>query len=109
MNYVPKRLSSEKSILETLIKTKFSEWQYEKEFRILIELTECRRLDGKVYFGFSKELTLKEVIIGANCDISCTQLNDALGDLSRKVKWIKARPAFGLFKIVQKKNQIFGK
>lgn len=48
-----------------LAKTKYAEWQYEKEHRLIVELKECTKADDLFFMPFSSSLALKQVILGA--------------------------------------------
>lgn len=83
---------------ETLIFTKYANWQYEQELRIWVALNES---DGGLYFAdFGPALILKKVIAGARCTLPLHEIEDAIGPLA-KVQFVKARAGFTEFEIVK--------
>ncbi|HEY2069476.1 MAG TPA: DUF2971 domain-containing protein [Rhizomicrobium sp.] len=91
-----------------LLFTKFSHWRYENEVRSFVTL-EDRDPDTGLYFAeFSARLKLAQVIVGAESNLSRAELGDALGDMSERVETLKARLAFGSFRVVrQRKNTLW--
>lgn len=47
-----------------LAKVKFQEWKYEKEYRLLVDLNNCRKEDGLYFLPFGNALKLKEIVLG---------------------------------------------
>jgi hypothetical protein len=89
----------DESTVEMLLYTKFAHWRYENEYRAFLHLD---AKDGDLYFAdFSDSLVLRQVIVGAESDVSRADLRDALGGLASDVNVFKARPAFKSFRIVQ--------
>ncbi|UWR04243.1 DUF2971 domain-containing protein [Ruegeria conchae] len=88
--------------------TKSKHWEYENEWRAYVELTseekELKARGANLFFHpFGDELRLREIIIGANSNLTSTQFRTALkGYAGVKVK--TARPSFRGFKIVEQRS-----
>jgi hypothetical protein len=84
--------------LETvLFKTKYISWQYEAESRMVLRL---ERPEGGIYYqNFGAGLELAEVIGGHQCTEPLENIKSTLGDLVEQVDLIKARVAFGSFRV----------
>jgi hypothetical protein len=65
-----------------LLTTKSKEWEYEKEWRVFLELTDPVWDEGAgrdLYFAdFGPELVLKDVILGASCRTSVEEVRQAM-------------------------------
>lgn len=93
--------------IESFLSTKYSEWNYEKEVRIVTELAEVYQIDKNYYADFNEDLVLREVVVGALCEISrdevATEVCGAGLDFSG-VGLSKARLAFKSFAVVPDKR-----
>jgi hypothetical protein len=101
VKYVDKRPSLSSTMtndeFRKLFLTKFSHWSYEKEYRMFLELTEQE--DGLYYEKFSKEMILKQVIIGVKSNITKKDVLEAFGD--EKIEIFRVRSAFKSFSMVR--------
>lgn len=90
-----------------LLTLKFQHWQYEQEHRLFVRLDDKEEESGLYFydFGTSAEVKLKQVIVGAQSEVSSEQVSEALGDLAPKVGAGKARLAFRSFEVVRQRNQ----
>ncbi|MEN9896865.1 MAG: hypothetical protein RLZZ66_514 [Pseudomonadota bacterium] len=88
--------------LVKILTTKFSEWSYEKETRILIPLNDKEELDdGLQYENFGERLQLKQVILGINNQINRVKLQDFLErNYQEKVEIYNAEASPNEFKVV---------
>ena len=106
IKYVAKRLSLPAaptlSDANTLLFTKYINWQYEHEIRVWAALNELDH--GLYYANFGEELRLVNVIAGTRCLLSQSEIIQALGALAPDVKLIKARAGFTKFEIVKDKR-----
>jgi hypothetical protein len=104
VDYVPERPSPPKNLDEafmmSLLYSKFSHWRYEQEMRVYVKLDKGSKINGMYFYKFNNELKLRKIIVGSNSEVSRADVNVALSSYSTKVQSIKARPAFGRFKIV---------
>jgi hypothetical protein len=46
---------------------KFHEWKYEKEYRLLVPLKDCKYQNGYYYKYFGNNLKLSEIVFGCRC------------------------------------------
>lgn len=93
------------AVMEQILSTKFAHWKYEDEVRVFVELRDPDPVTGFYYTEFSCQLTLKEVIVGSECDLTRAALIDAIGAQSSDIVMFKARPAFKTFKVVRNRNE----
>ena len=95
--------------VEPILWTKFRQWKYEAECRRIVRLNKCYRenLENKVlyFWSFGRDLDLQEVVCGARCKVNQRQLKLALGSVAKNVNLIKAREAFGSFKVVTQQGK----
>lgn len=106
VEYVNERIQHEgqvdRRLVDRLFRTKHAHWAYEEEHRAYVELKD-KEDDELYYIDFEGNIALKQVIIGANSDVTRFQLNKALGVLANSVETFKVRPSFKRFEMV--KNQ----
>lgn len=88
-------------VIDKLIRTKFTDWSYEDEYRIFVDLAELKEESGNYFLDFSPALFLREVVLGMSCDLSISRLRKLLGDELGKVRVRKARMAYREFKMVE--------
>ncbi|SAL72417.1 hypothetical protein AWB69_08805 [Caballeronia udeis] len=122
VKYQPQRLKYELDQTQTGVRvsaelakiamtTKFDEWSYEREWRVFKELT-AQHPDGNYYQEFGDVIQLREVIIGARCNLTANDISKLVGDVEQSVTVIKARPAFQRFEVtrqVQVKPVVIGR
>src|SRR5580692_9524403 len=87
------------AIMRKFLLTKFAHWAYENEIRVWVLLQ--NEEDGHHYLEFDEKLRLVEVVIGARCTLSRTEITNALGSLESEVKIIRARAAYDGFRMVE--------
>ena len=104
VEYLPKLLPLDQWVPEEetgpLFWTKFQHWEYEAEYRRIVDLHEAINSRNRHFWPFGKNLILREIVAGARCDLDEGRLKQALGDLTDKVTRIKARGAFRSFGVV---------
>lgn len=91
-------------LLEKVITTKYEQWAYEEEWRLFAKLEEPDPINQEYYLNFGSNLTLREIIVGANCQSSVGSFRRLVGDVEQSVTIIKARPAFETFSMVTQKR-----
>lgn len=76
VNYDQKarKIISSDSPASDLARTKFIDWQYEKEVRLFVSLTNATDVNGYYFTEFSPNLLLVEVILGSLCTVSVPTL-----------------------------------
>jgi hypothetical protein len=98
-----KKNTPSKAFIEDLLRTKFEDWEYEREMRLFVSLTN-RILEGDLYFeAFSESLKLREVIIGPKCSIPISSMRSLVSGYKPSVEVIKSRIAFTRFEVLKNK------
>jgi hypothetical protein len=91
-------------VIDKVTRTKFSDWQYEEEYRMFIGLDEAKSEAGLHFVDFSDKLALCEVIVGLNCTLPIARVKQLLnGDLS-EVRVKKAGLALRHFKVIEDRS-----
>ncbi len=114
VTYFPKRVPSEVDMqkkygglnegdIEKLMCTKYIDWKYENEVRVIVPLEEMD--SGGLYFtDFEGNLKLKEVILGPRSDLEISQVTKHLCSYKTDVMIIKSRIAFTKYEVVKNKS-----
>lgn len=90
----------EPGLAEKLLTTKFSQWRYERERRVILPLEEQDR-EGEHYFQrLDDNIALREVILGPRCDEPRERVRQLVAPYNPTVVVIKARLAFGTYRVV---------
>lgn len=116
MNYQPERLevllnmspleaAVDDDLIKQVVTTKFQGWAYENEWRYLTNLEHPDKDTGFHYIEFSPEFELREIIAGARCERSLTDLRHQVFGNTETIKLFKARAAFGIFGMVRHKAE----
>lgn len=103
---IKKGLSSgqlNEDLMKKLLNTKYSDWKYEDEVRVFLRLEERDNLTGMYFKEFCEDIVLKQIILGARCRVTKTELNAYINRYDSSIKVIKARLAFKSFRIVENK------
>lgn len=79
--------------------TKYSQWNYEKEIRVIVEKSECVKNDGKYFFNLNPEVQLRGLILGPLCEITTKMIEQQLPP-KKTLSVMKSRLAFRSFNIV---------
>lgn len=61
-------LRANKELILDLAKIKYKKWEYEKEYRVVVELKDCEMNGGHYFVKFSDALKLEEIVIGCKCN-----------------------------------------
>jgi hypothetical protein len=112
VRYIDIRIEVDKNALNEatvnhFLTTKFVEWSYEREMRVLRNLSEIAPCDGKYYAEMDEKLQLKEVIVGALSEVSRDDLSaqiDWAGLDASQIQFTKARLAFKSYAVVRDKR-----
>jgi hypothetical protein len=92
------------AVVQWLLKTKFSDWNYEDERRMFIGLSPLK-FEGDAYFEeFSEQLVLREVVLGMRCNLSIPTVKRLIGVEGRQVAVLKAGMALRKFKIIEDRS-----
>lgn len=87
-------------LMQRFLSTKYAHWRYERECRIFATLDEKDESSGLYFWNFSDSLRLSEVIVGAESEVTRSQIFDALGDLVSRVNVRNVRLAFRAYRVV---------
>ena len=118
MEYQPRRVAlqfdfkkfenaADDVLMKKLVVTKFQEWEYEQEWRILFPLEYDPKHPKPEYFyeQFTPGFELREIILGARCEQSPEEIQKQIFGVTALVHVKRARPAFDSFSIEQQKLQ----
>ena len=95
--------TTRENIIHKLAKTKFKDWHYEEEVRLLLDLVP-KKMESSMYFEpFSKNLQLREVILGPKCELPIKEIRLLVKSYKPKVEVIKSRIAFTRFEVLENK------
>jgi|SRR6185312_15311072 len=90
--------------MKKLLSTKFKDWAYEDEVRVYVEL-DPRTVEAGLYFAdFSEKMQLREIILGARCEVPISKARELAGLFPHKVHVIKSRLAFTKFSVVENRQ-----
>jgi len=92
-----------KKDIEGIWLTKYQDWAYEEEVRVILEKKECVKENGFLFKNLDAEIVLKGLILGALCQIDITSIENAL-PTKKSISVMKARLAFQSFDIVTQKQ-----
>jgi hypothetical protein len=83
----------------SLAKGKYQEWAYEKEYRILVELNDCKPEKGNFFIPFGKGLEIEEIVLGCRLDSEedREKVSRLANDLGAEI--IQTRPGWEDYKI----------
>lgn len=83
-----------------MISTKYESWRYEREWRLLCELSTSENEGGLYFVRFAKDLKLVEVILGPLCQLSLKRIRGLVDDRHKGAMTYKARLAYRSFRII---------
>jgi hypothetical protein len=101
-NYKNDLKSIATELLETCLKVKSIDWEYEQEHRLRVPLQELS--DGIFYQKFGSILSLREVVVGERCTLSIDDVRDAIGNPESDVLIRAVKPAHTSFSMVADKQ-----
>jgi hypothetical protein len=93
----------EKKDIEGIWLTKYQDWAYEEEVRVILEKKECIKENGFLFKNLDSEIELKGLILGALCQVTTNTIENAL-PTKKSISVMKARLAFQSFDIVTQKR-----
>lgn len=94
------------ALMKCLLFTKFQDWKYEAEVRVYTDLKNVDPPTGHYFAKFSDDLSLKEVIFGPRFEGPTTEIAHFVRPRFPGVTLIKARLAFGTFRVVRNKSVV---
>jgi hypothetical protein len=81
--------------------TKYKQWEYEDEVRVILRKSECHSREGKYFYRLGNDVNLKGIVLGPLCEIPITEIEHSLPS-KVKISVIKSRLAFRSFNIIKK-------
>ena len=100
---------TETDLLRLVLYTKYESWKYEREWRVVLKLTDLA-LEGSLHFyNLDGRIGLAEVILGADCDLSPATVRDLISNLHPRVGAVRGRLGLGFFKIVPDEKTIIAR
>jgi hypothetical protein len=91
-----------------LLRRKYHDWQYEREWRMILPLNALVERDGMFFKKFDSTLRLREIFVGPMGSDTPSQLRSGLHPIIQGVSFIKARMAFRSFRIVMNRQGFKG-
>ena len=86
--------------IRKILLTKFVDWKYERERRILLPLEGSGPDDKGLYFQpFNKQFVLREVLLGDRCTLKAKDIVPLIGKPEQSVSVRKIRSGFGEFRM----------
>lgn len=99
------------AFINALIFTKYSHWSYENEYRYFLSLNEeidgLYHFNGLIFYEFSDNLQLKEVIVGSHSHVTRAIVDKSLGDMASSVQIFKVREDYREYAMVRDENNNF--
>jgi hypothetical protein len=90
----------ERSVVDKMLRTKFADWKYEDELRVFVSLDHNTKEEGHYFVTFDHNVMLREVILGARCELPIDRLRQLVTGFQPAVSVTKARIAFRSFRVV---------
>lgn len=101
---VTNKPNPDEELMDKLVRTKFSDWKYEQEWRVFVQLDHSSVEAGMYFYDFSDHLQLAEVILGPRCAIPITKVRSLVSDFKPGVEVRQSRIAFQSFRVVENKE-----
>jgi hypothetical protein len=102
----PELRSIPEDLQAQLLRTKYSGWKYEKEYRRFVTLTDATP-EGRLHFmPFGPDLELPEVILGEQCNHNLGTIRHLVAGRYSGVTTFRARLAFKWFSVVPDERTI---
>jgi Protein of unknown function (DUF2971) len=81
--------------------TKYKQWEYEDEVRVILRKTECYKQGAMYFYRLGQDIHLKGIVLGPLCDIPIIEIENSLPK-NLRISVIQSRLAFRSFNIVKK-------
>lgn len=91
-------------VMNRLLRTKFSDWQYEDEVRLFVDLDHDTVESGCYFYSFSEDLVLREVVLGPRCEIPIAGVRQLVSTFTQPVRVIQSRIAFSSFRVIENRS-----
>ena len=103
-NELEKKVIDGDRVIDKLIRTKFSDWKYEEEYRLFVNLKQESSEAGLYFVDFHENLTLQEIVVGMNCTLPIARLKQIINFDLKNVRVKKAGLALRDFKIIEDRS-----
>jgi hypothetical protein len=90
-------------MMNAILTTKYRDWKYEKEVRVVCALEDIDPETGLYFAAFDASLRLRQVILGPRCTVTHEQIAEAVHHPNSQVQVISSRLAFNSFRVVRNK------
>jgi hypothetical protein len=97
-------MSAAEPIIRAVLSTKFSDWSYEQEVRVLTDLKD-QDTDQRYYLSFERGIRITEVVLGARCQITIPEILRDLSEYDGPIKVTRAKPSWYNFEIHEDYDQ----
>lgn len=98
----------DQKLMNKLMRTKFSDWSYEREVRVYAALKSKDAETGLYFSDFNNQMRLTDVIVGPLCEEKEDSVRNNLQEQDEGANLIKARLAFRTFDVVRNKQGFNG-
>lgn len=105
LKYVDMDKKERLTTMRKLLQVKHSQWRYEKETRLILNLDESTSEGGLYFKDFESIGELKQIIVGCNSKLQKADLMDTLGLRQNQVECFKVRTAFKSYRIVRNRDK----
>lgn len=93
----------DEDVIKKVVTTKFKDWEYEHEWRLIEPLENQDAETGLYYLYLSPYFELREIIVGSRCGRSLEDIRQQIYGNTGEITMFKVRPAFGSFSMVRQK------
>ena len=100
INSLTNQVKCDEKTLKKLLSTKFIDWHYEDEWRMFTILNDSVIESGLYFEKFSDDLRLKEVILGAKCELPINEMQSLVDKLGYKIQVQKAKLDCKTYKVI---------
>lgn len=104
--YSPRKLKRQlapdtmnEEVMETLLLTKFKQWEYEGERRLIVPL--LNKVGSNFFQAFGQDLVLRSVYIGSRCTLTAHDVARAISTFENRVTILGTRAAFTKFEVLR--------
>ena len=94
-------LKQTEKLMEKLVRRKFIDWKYEDEIRLFVRLDHDTVESGKHFYSFSKDLMLREIILGPRCELPIEGVRKIAEGFKPRVVVLKSRIAYTRYAVVK--------
>lgn len=90
-------------MMNQILSTKYRDWKYENEVRVICALEVIDPETGLYFADFDPDTRLRQVILGPRCTMTHEQVAEAINHPDSDVQVISSRLAFNSFHVVRNK------